>query len=80
MDAPTVDPRWKDLYKLAGIAAIVSEFVILLGLVTFFIWPYAPGSKTTEEILRLTKSSSRPAHQAQGSNAPPVRPRLRSPH
>ena len=34
----------------------------------------------TEEILRLTKSSSRPAHQAQASNAPLVRPRLRSPH
>jgi len=28
-----------------------------------------------EEILRLTKSSSRLAHPAQGSNAPPVRPK-----
>lgn len=56
MDTSIVDPRWKDLYKLAGIAAIVSEFVILLGIVTFFIWPYAPGSKTTEEILRLLQS------------------------
>jgi hypothetical protein len=34
----------------------------------------------TEEVLRLTKSSSRPAHEAPGSNAPPVRPRLRTPH
>ena len=34
----------------------------------------------TEEILRLTKSSSRLAHQAQGSNAPPVRPKPRLPH
>jgi hypothetical protein len=56
MDTSIVDPRWKDLYKLAGIAAIVSEFVILLGIVTFFIWPYAPGSQTTEEILRLLQS------------------------
>jgi hypothetical protein len=30
--------------------------VILLGIVTFFIWPYTPGSKTTEEILRLLQS------------------------
>jgi hypothetical protein len=56
MDTSIVDPRWKGLYKLAGIAAIISEFVILLGVVTFFIWPYAPGSKTTEEILRLLQS------------------------
>ena len=56
MDTSLVDPRWKDLYKLAGIAAIVSEFVILLGIVTYFIWPYTPGSKTTEEILRLLQS------------------------
>jgi hypothetical protein len=57
MDTSNVDPSWKDLYKLAGIAAVVSELVILLGLVTFFIWPYAPGSKSTEEILRLLQSN-----------------------
>ena len=34
----------------------------------------------TEEILCLTKSGSRLAHQAQGSNAPPVRRKPRSPH
>ena len=56
MDTSIVDPRWKDLYKLAGIVAIVSEFVILLGIVTFFIWPYTPGNKTTEEILRFLQS------------------------
>lgn len=45
------DPRWRDLYKAAGVAAIVSEIVILLGLVTYFIWPYAPGRESTETIL-----------------------------
>ena len=44
MDTISIDPRWKDLYKMAGMAAIVSEVVILLGIVTYFIWPYAPGS------------------------------------
>jgi serine protease Do len=34
----------------------------------------------TEEILRLTKSSSRLALEAQATNAPPLRPRPRSPH
>ena len=34
----------------------------------------------SEEILRLTKSTSRVAHQVQGSNSPPVRPKLRLPH
>jgi hypothetical protein len=56
MDNSLVDPRWKDLYKLAGIAAVVSELVILLGIVAYIIWPYAPGSKTTEEILRLLQN------------------------
>jgi len=45
------DPRWKDLYKIAGIAAVVSEIVIILGLVTYFIWPYAPGTQSTETIF-----------------------------
>jgi hypothetical protein len=56
MDSSLVDPRWKDLYRLAGIAAVVSELVILLGIVAYVIWPYAPGSRTTEEILRLLQS------------------------
>ena len=38
---------------MAGVAAIVSELVILLGIVTYFIWPYAPGIKSTENILLL---------------------------
>jgi hypothetical protein len=36
MDSIRIDPRWKDLYKMAGIAAIVSEVVILLGIVSLF--------------------------------------------
>lgn len=51
LETTTLDLRWKDLYKLAGIAAVVSITVILLGVVTFFIWPYSPQTKSTEEIL-----------------------------
>jgi hypothetical protein len=53
MNTATIDPRWKDLYRLAGIAAIISEIIIFLGFVTYFIWPYSPGAETTETILRL---------------------------
>ena len=45
------EPGWRDLYKIAGIAAIVSEMVIILGFVTYFIWPYAPGTESTENIF-----------------------------
>ena len=57
MENISVDPHWKDLYKMAGAAAIVSEVVILLGIVTYFIFPYAPGIKSTESILLLLKSN-----------------------
>lgn len=53
MNTAVIDPRWKDLYRLAGIAAIISEIIIFLGFVTYFIWPYSPGAETTETILRL---------------------------
>jgi hypothetical protein len=52
------DPRWRDLYRAAGIAAIVSEIVIILGLVTYFIWPYAPGRESTETIFRNLQSDT----------------------
>ena len=43
--------NWKDVYKIAGIAAIVSEIIIILGFITYFIWPYAPGRETTKTIF-----------------------------
>lgn len=57
MNTTMVDLRWCDLYRIAGIAAIVSELVILLGFVTYFIFPYAPGTKSTEEIFMLLQSN-----------------------
>lgn len=48
-----VNPQWKGLYKIAGVAAIISELVILLGIITYFIYPYTPGKDTTESILLL---------------------------
>jgi len=45
------DSRWRDLYKAAGMAASISEIVIILGFVTYFIWPYAPGTQSTEAIF-----------------------------
>lgn len=56
MEFEEIDLRWKDLYRIAGIAAILSEVVILLGFATFFIWPYSPGSETTESILLMLQS------------------------
>ena len=53
MNTDTIDPRWKDLYRIAGIAAIISIAVIILGFVTYFIWPFTPGVESTESILRF---------------------------
>jgi len=52
------DPRWRDLYKAAAVAAVVSEVVIILGLVAYFIWPYAPGRESTETIFRNLQSNT----------------------
>jgi hypothetical protein len=51
MNTITNELRWKDLYRIAGIAAIISEVVILLGIVTYFIWPFTPGKESTESIF-----------------------------
>ena len=48
---------WKELYWLSGIGAIVSEVVLILGAVLFFIWPYAPGRLTTEEVFALLRNN-----------------------
>jgi hypothetical protein len=52
-----VDNRWKDLYRIAGIAAIISLIVIILGFITYFIWPFTPGVESAESILRFLQSN-----------------------
>jgi hypothetical protein len=56
MNNDAVDNRWKDLYRIAGFAAIISEVVILLGIVTYFIWPFTPGRESTESIFLFLHS------------------------
>lgn len=57
MESPALDSRWKVLYRVAAVAALVSELTILLGLVTYFIWPYAPGNQSTESIFLLLQTN-----------------------
>lgn len=45
--------RWKELYKIGAIAVIVSEVILLIGIVAYFIYPFAPGIKSTEAIFQL---------------------------
>jgi len=50
-DIEIADPRWKDLYKIGGIASIMGVIIILLAVIVFFIWPYAPGFTTTVGVF-----------------------------
>jgi hypothetical protein len=56
-DALDAEPRWKDLYTIGGIACILSELVIVLGIVAYFIQPYLPGSASTQEIFAVIQGN-----------------------
>ena len=57
MATEVIELRWKDLYRIAGIAAIISEAIILLGLVTYFYMALHPGKETTENIFQFLQSN-----------------------
>ena len=56
MNMETQNSRWKELYTISAIAAILSETVIIIGIVSVFIYPYAPGSMSTESIFLLLQN------------------------
>jgi len=56
METNSSPEHWNILYKAAGVAALVSEAAILLGLVMYFFWPYAPGNKSTEQIFVMLQA------------------------
>jgi hypothetical protein len=50
-DTESAEVRWKDLYRIGGISCIVVVMLVVFAILAFFIWPYAPGSASTEDIL-----------------------------
>jgi hypothetical protein len=47
----TIDPRWKDLYRIGGIASLLLAGLIAFAVIAYFIWPYTPGFASTEDIF-----------------------------
>ena len=58
VDVADVDARWKDLYRVGGMASLLVAVMITFAVLAYFIWPYAPGVKSTENIL-LTLHTNR---------------------
>ena len=50
-DTEIVDERWRDLYRIGGIASLLVAASITFAVLAYFIWPYTPGVVTTENIL-----------------------------
>lgn len=47
----TIDMRWKDLYRIGGIASLLLSVLIAFAVIAYFIWPYTPGFASTEDIF-----------------------------
>lgn len=45
------DPQWRDLYRVATVAAVGVTLLVIIAIVVFFIWGYAPREVPTAEIL-----------------------------
>jgi hypothetical protein len=41
-DAETADSRWRGLYKIGGVAALISVVIIPITIVAYFVWPPFP--------------------------------------
>jgi hypothetical protein len=51
LNPETADPRWKDLYRIGGIASLLLAGLIAFAVIAYFIWPYTPGFASTEDIF-----------------------------
>lgn len=49
-------PRWQEMYTIGGLASIVLAIIPVVAVIAFFIWPYAPGVKTTAEIFDMVQA------------------------
>jgi hypothetical protein len=52
VESENPDRRWKDLYRVGGIASLLVAASITFAVLAYFIWPYTPGVDSTESILQ----------------------------
>ncbi len=56
MNIETASPSWHELYRIGALAAILSEVIIVIGIIAFPFYPYAPGNRSTEQIFALLQN------------------------
>jgi hypothetical protein len=56
MNTETNGRGWKEIYTIGAIAAILSEIVLFIGVAAVFVYPFAPGNKSTESIFLLLQN------------------------
>ncbi|MFN8486251.1 MAG: DUF4386 family protein [Caldilineaceae bacterium] len=52
-DSETTNPSWQGLYKVGGVAALLTAVLIVLGVVTFVVWPPPPPEASVTEWFAL---------------------------
>jgi hypothetical protein len=55
-DAEVADMRWKDLYRIGCISCIAFPASIVIAVVVYFIWPYAPGFTSVADIFAVLQN------------------------
>lgn len=57
VDTVIADPSWKDLYRIGAVACIAFPISIVVAIIVFFIWPYAPGAIPVADIFAILQTS-----------------------
>lgn len=53
---PTFDPRYKTLYRLGGLASLLTAVLIVFAIGAFFIWPYQGNTTSIEAIFSILQT------------------------
>lgn len=51
------DPRWKELYRVGALACLAFPVSIIIAIIIFFIWSYAPGTTTVADIFGVLQNN-----------------------
>ncbi len=54
--APDIEPRWRDMYKIGGVAAMALAAGMAFAVIAYFIWPYTPGYVPIAKVFGLINS------------------------
>jgi hypothetical protein len=55
-NALSIEPQWRQMIQIGAVSAAILAALVVLAIIAYLIWPYAPDQSSVEDVFQLLQS------------------------